>query len=142
MTGPPTAPRAYPPGDFLSGLGGSYEAACQAMVLGALDWWDQHPDVLPHFVGFKGVFGNLVRRTSKDALDLAAAMSAAADLVDDAEVVEAMHHQAIWFFWRGQKPDWTPTTAPEGSAASPPSSGTEAHRPPAGSEPTPPGTAG
>jgi len=52
--------RKYPPGDFISGFGGSYEDACQKMVLAGCDWFDSHPLAKPKFHGFEHVFGIIV----------------------------------------------------------------------------------
>ncbi len=89
------ANRSYPQGDFLSGFGGSYEAGCQALVLGGLDWLDEHPDADPQFGGFRNVFG-IVQEENADAKALTKAMIAAADKVDaNGGVTGAMHHQAV-----------------------------------------------
>ena len=86
-----TAKREYTDDmDELSGFGGGYEANCRAMVLGGLDWWDEHPDADPQFKGFKGVYGLMISEDD-EAKALSEAMVAA---TPDRDVTGAMHQAA------------------------------------------------
>ena len=73
----------------ISGMGGGYEAGCQAMVLAGMAWLDAHPDADPHFKGFKGVFGVLAD-DNDDAKALTAAITSGTD-----DCTGAMHHASV-----------------------------------------------
>lgn len=38
----------------ISGFGGDYEAACRAMVVAGVEWFDEHPDAEPKFKKLRG----------------------------------------------------------------------------------------
>lgn len=79
----------------ISGFGGSYEAACRAMVKYGLEWWDAHPTANPQYRGYKSVMG-LCDPNNSDADELDKAMSAGADSVDpNGGVTGAMHQAAV-----------------------------------------------
>jgi hypothetical protein len=85
----------------ISGFGGSYEAACRAMVLAGIAWVDEHPNEELSYRGFKGVFGVLTE-TSLGALALDKAMMDATIIGNDGQPMRvgsdctgAMHHAAV-----------------------------------------------
>jgi len=43
--------------DEISGFGGGYEAACRAMVIAGLEWFDDHPESAPTFQTYEHVIG-------------------------------------------------------------------------------------
>lgn len=56
----------YPKRDFISGFGGSYEEACQKMVVAGLEWLDAHPQADPQFKGYKNIYG-IINEENDDA---------------------------------------------------------------------------
>jgi hypothetical protein len=76
----------------ISGFGGGYEAACRAMVVAGLEWFDAHPAAKPEFHGFKGVYG-ILAEDNDDAKALSKAMVAAAEPLGGA--TGAMHQATV-----------------------------------------------
>lgn len=84
----------------ISGMGGSYEAGCRAMVLAGIRWLDEHPKADPCFKGFKNVFG-FIADDNDDAKALTKAIMDA-EIVDDGKRIRcgeqatgAMHHATV-----------------------------------------------
>lgn len=84
----------------ISGFGGGYEAACRAMVLAGLDWWDAHPNADPQFHGFKGIYG-IIEEDNEDAKALSKAVLAACD-----GCTGAMHQAAISHVFAAHRLGW------------------------------------
>jgi len=74
----------------ISGMGGSYEQGCRAMLIAGLEYLDDHPNLDPRFKGWKGAYGVLVD-DNEDAKKLDKAVLDAVDR----ECTGAMHHAAI-----------------------------------------------
>lgn len=56
----------YPEGlDVISGFGGSYETACQKMVVSGMEWLDANKEANPTFDQFKNIYG-LTANENKD----------------------------------------------------------------------------
>ena len=51
--------------DEISGFGGTYEEGCRKMVIAGLEWYDEHPNAMPKFHGWKGVFGLIIEDNSE-----------------------------------------------------------------------------
>lgn len=74
----------------VSGFGGSYEAACQAMVKAGCEWLDEHPEADPQFKGWKGIYG-IIEETNDDAEALTKVVIDAAG----GDATGAMHQATI-----------------------------------------------
>lgn len=75
----------------ISGMGGDYEAACRAMLVGGMKWLDEHPEVEPEFHGFRNVYG-VIAEDNADAEALSKAIVAAAG---DHGCTGAMHQAVV-----------------------------------------------
>jgi hypothetical protein len=53
----------------ISGVGGTYEAACRKMLFAGLDWFEDHPDAVPDHREMEGIFG-IVKSENDDAVSL------------------------------------------------------------------------
>jgi hypothetical protein len=96
----------------ISGFGGGYEAACRAMVLAGLAWFDAHPDADPHFKGMSNIFG-LILEDNDQAKALTEAVLNAPVIADDGrhtlarhEATGAMHHAAINHIFAARRLGW------------------------------------
>ena len=76
--------------DEISGMGGSYEQGCRAMVIAGLEYWDAHPDLDPQYKGWEGVYG-ILADNNEDAKRLDDAVM---DAVQN-DCTGAMHQAAI-----------------------------------------------
>lgn len=61
----------------ISGFGGSYEQACQAMLETGVNWLNAHPNADLQFQSYDGVYG-LVQANSPDAEELEKVIAGAA----------------------------------------------------------------
>jgi len=92
----------YPEGaDYISGFGGGYEAACQAMVIAGLEYWDENPEFNPQYRGFQGVFGLLVE-DNEDAKILDGILIAAAN----GDSTGAMHQASVNHIFAARRLGW------------------------------------
>lgn len=84
----------------ISGFGGSYEAACRAMLKSGLDWWDTFPEADPEYHGFKDIYGICIN-DNNDARDLDRAIQMGADSIDKNGGMTGAMHQAVLnhIFW-------------------------------------------
>lgn len=73
----------------ISGFGGGYEGACQAMLEAGVRWLNEHPKPDLEMHGYKGVYGILVA-DSDDAKALEKAVLAVAE-----DCTGAMHHAVM-----------------------------------------------
>ena len=74
----------------ISGFGGGYEKACQAMVLAGLAWFDAHPGADPKFHGYSNIYG-IIEEDNDDAKALSDAVVAASG----GDCTGAMHQATI-----------------------------------------------
>ena len=74
----------------ISGMGGSYEQGCRAMVIAGLEYWDKHTELDPRFKGWEGVYGIL----NEDNADAKALTEAALHPVEG-DCTGAMHQASI-----------------------------------------------
>jgi len=86
--------------DEISGFGGSYEAACRKMVNAGLEWFDEHPNADPPFMGYKGIYG-IIDADNKDAKKLSEAVLASVD-----DCTGAMHQATISHIMHIHKVGW------------------------------------
>jgi hypothetical protein len=92
----------------ISGFGGAYEKACQIMVVAGMEWFDEHPDAVPHFAGYQGVMG-IITEEDDDAKALGAWMVAAADAYDpNGGVTGAMHQATVSHVLWAHENGWDP----------------------------------
>ncbi len=90
----------------ISGIGGSYEAACRAMLKAGLEWWDTFPDANPRYRRLIEVYGLLVN--NDEAKDLDRAIQMGANSVDPTGgMTGAMHHVIIDHIFYIKKNGWT-----------------------------------
>ena len=92
---------AYPPNAReISGMGGGYEAACRAMVIAGLEWWDAHPDARPSYRGLENVMGICIDNND-DAREMDKVILAAVE-----DCTGAMHQAAIETIMWVRKNGW------------------------------------
>ena len=72
----------------ISGMGGGYEQECRDMLKAGLEYLDAHPNSVPKFHGYKGVYG-LISEDNEDAKALSKA------LMDVAKDCTGAMHQAV-----------------------------------------------
>lgn len=96
----------------ISGFGGSYEAACRAMVTAGLEWFDANPTAEPKFHGFKGIAG-IITEDNPDAKALTKAVMNAIITGDDGKPMRvgddctgAMHQFSIGHCLQAHKIGW------------------------------------
>lgn len=94
----------------ISGFGGSYEAACRAMVIAGMEWWDANPDADPQYK--TPVTGDIeivdvCIGYNADAEALDKVMTEAADKVDpNGGMTGAMHEAAVSHIYFAHKNGW------------------------------------
>ncbi len=90
----------------ISGLGGTYEAACRAMLKSGLDWWDTFSDANPKYHRFKGIYGICIE-DNNDARDLDRAIQMGAGSVDlNGEMMGEIHQAVVGSILYIRKHGW------------------------------------
>lgn len=95
----------------ISGFGGSYEAACRAMVSAGLDWFDANPNAKPAFNAYANIIG-IISEDNADAKALSEACLNAKIIMDGKETTVrddctgAMHHYSVMHCFRAHKIGW------------------------------------
>lgn len=102
---PPAAKRYEWTADMreISGFGGGYEAACRAMVVAGLEWWDAHPKADPKFRSYRNVTG-ICTEDNDDASALSAAMVAVTQ--SEGGCTGAMHQYAVAHVIEARRMGW------------------------------------
>lgn len=84
----------------ISGFGGTYEETCRKMVKAGLEWFDEHPEADPTFIGYEGIYG-VISEDNEDAKNLSKAVTASID-----DCTGAMHQATIGHILHIHKVGW------------------------------------
>lgn len=79
----------------ISGFGGSYEAACRAMVVAGLEWLDERAEADPKFSTYENIFG-IIKSENDDAKALREVMSKAANDDPTGAMMQATIGHVLW----------------------------------------------
>ena len=84
----------------ISGFGGNYEDTCRRMVKAGLEWFDEHPEADPQFVGYEGIYG-IISEENEDAKKLSKSVVASVN-----DCTGAMHQSTIGHILHIKKVGW------------------------------------
>ena len=79
----------------ISGFGGSYEAACRAMVVAGLEWLDKKAEAVPEFSTYENIYG-VINAENEDAKELRRVMAEAAGDDPTGAMMQATIGHVLW----------------------------------------------